>query len=114
MEKNKRTQGIFFVDAGDTISELLLRVETKEDVNTELFDICDFSADETNNVKANAEFICEAVNNYDKLKEDNAFLLKNIERLKVCAKKVLQYPKGSQGYDPIDAINLEDAIKKAQ
>jgi len=64
--------------------------------------------------EANAAFICEAVNNYDKLKEDNAFLLKNIERLKVCAKKVLQYPKGSQGYDPIDAINLEDAIKKAQ
>tara|TARA_R110000868_G_scaffold204449_1_gene452533 strand:- start:138 stop:281 length:144 start_codon:yes stop_codon:yes gene_type:complete len=28
------------------------------------------------------------------------------------SKKVLAYPKGSKGYDPIDAINLADAIKR--
>lgn len=28
------------------------------------------------------------------------------------AKKVLQYPKGSQGYDPVDASNLAYYIKK--
>ena len=28
------------------------------------------------------------------------------------AKKVLQYPKGSKGYDPIDEIRLRDAIEK--
>lgn len=85
MKKNKRTQGTFFIDAGDTISELLLRVETKEEGNTELFDICDFIADETGNVKANAEFICEAVNNYDKLKEDNALLLDALKTIEARA-----------------------------
>ena len=28
------------------------------------------------------------------------------------AKKVLQYPKGSKGYDPVDAMNLKNAIEK--
>jgi hypothetical protein len=83
--KSKRTQGTFFIDAGDTISELLLRVEIKEDGNTELFDICDFSPDETGNVKANAAFICEAVNNYDKLKEDNERLKRIVtDFLEIC------------------------------
>lgn len=31
--------------------------------------------------EANAKLICEAVNNYDKLKEDNALLLDNLKRL---------------------------------
>lgn len=28
------------------------------------------------------------------------------------ARKVVQYPEGSKGYDPIDMINLKDAIEK--
>jgi len=28
------------------------------------------------------------------------------------AKKVLQYPKGNKGYSPVDAMNLENSIKK--
>ena len=37
---------------------------------------------------------------------------KRIELIIDFAKKVLQYPKGSQGYDPIDAINLQNHIEK--
>ena len=80
---------------------VLQKEQVEKLIGSNLYELYDFRLDDYNNY-------------YDKLKEDNAFLLKNIERLKVCAKKVLQYPKGSQGYDPIDAINLEDAIKKAQ
>lgn len=28
------------------------------------------------------------------------------------AKKVLQYPKGSEGYDPVDTLNLHSNIEK--
>lgn len=35
-------------------------------------------------------------------------------RLVEAAKKVLQYPKGSKGYDPVDAMNLETAIEKME
>ena len=28
------------------------------------------------------------------------------------AKKVMQYPKGSDGYDPIDEINLKNYLEK--
>lgn len=41
--------------------------------------------------------------------------MKAEERMKLIidfAKKVLQYPKGSKGYDPVDAINLENQIRK--
>lgn len=107
MKKNKRTQGTFFIDAGDTISELLLRVEIKEDGNTELFDICDFSADETGNVKANAAFICEAVNNYDKLKEDNALLLDALKGL-------YEFNLGKSDYLDTLLNNAESAIHKAE
>lgn len=37
------------------------------------------------------------------------------ERIKMIieyATKVIQYPKGSAGYDPVDLVNLEDAIEK--
>lgn len=37
---------------------------------------------------------------------------KRIEMIIEFAKKVLQYPKGSKGYDPIDEIRLKDAIEK--
>ena len=35
-------------------------------------------------------------------------------RLVEYAKKVLQYPKGSKGYDPVDATNLQMAIDKIE
>jgi len=41
--------------------------------------------------------------------------MKTEDRMKLIidfAKKVLQYPKGSKGYDPIDAINLQSNIEK--
>lgn len=37
------------------------------------------------------------------------------ERVKLIidfANKVLQYPKGSKGYDPVDEMNLKNAIEK--
>lgn len=37
---------------------------------------------------------------------------KRIEMVIEYAKKVLQYPKGSKGYDAIDEINLRSAIEK--
>jgi len=40
--------------------------------------------------------------------------MKKTKRIKMIidfAKKVLEYPKGSKGYDPVDAMNLEQAIK---
>ncbi len=37
---------------------------------------------------------------------------KRIELIIDYAKKVLQYPKGSAGYDPVDAMNLKDNIEK--
>ena len=37
---------------------------------------------------------------------------KRIKMIIEFAKKVLQYPKGSKGYDPIDEFRLKDAIEK--
>jgi hypothetical protein len=37
------------------------------------------------------------------------------ERIKMIieyATKVVNYPKGSNGYDPVDMMNLENAIRK--
>ena len=35
-----------------------------------------------------------------------------IQLILIYAKKVVQYPKGSGGYDPVDMANLEYAIEK--
>jgi len=35
-----------------------------------------------------------------------------IEMIIDFAKKVLQYPKGSKGYDPVDAMRLQRAIEQ--
>lgn len=37
---------------------------------------------------------------------------KRIEMIIDFAKKVLQYPRGSKGYDPVDEIRLQSAIEK--
>ena len=37
---------------------------------------------------------------------------KRVELIIEFAKKVLQYPKGSKGYDPVDEIRLKDSIDK--
>ncbi len=37
---------------------------------------------------------------------------KRMEMILEYARKVAQYPKGSKGYDPVDLINLQDAIRR--
>lgn len=37
---------------------------------------------------------------------------KQIEMIIEYAKKVIQYPIGSSGHDPVDAMNLQDAIRR--
>ena len=69
-----RTKGKFFIDKGDSLEEYLLRLA--DDDGQENFDVCSFACDETENTEANAEFICKAVNEYDKLKADNEALNK--------------------------------------
>ena len=57
--------------------------------------------------EANAAFICEAVNNYDKLKEDNALLLDALKGL-------YEFNLGKPDYLDTLLNNAESAIKKAE
>lgn len=80
MEKNKeikRTPGKWIVN--HFINELsIYSSDKKMGIVKMIYNQFPYSEKE---VEANAEFICEAVNNYDKLKKDNAALQKALSTL---------------------------------
>src|SRR5690348_17229839 len=86
MENNnevKRTQGEWVIGYGHTSN--CLGIFTKKMIDEGIKDnpICLITPIENMNEtdKVNAEFICKAVNEYDKLKEDNAVLLNAFKEL---------------------------------
>src|SRR5690348_3636273 len=86
MENNnevKRTQGEWVIGYGHTSN--CLGIFTKKMIDEGIKDnpICLITPIENMNEtdKENAEFICKAVNEYDKLKEDNAAMLNILQRI---------------------------------
>jgi hypothetical protein len=73
--KVKRTQGEWKVIEQRSILEPFLLYADKRKIATMHWGVHSSYPETFEEVEANVKFICEAVNNYDKLKEDNEVLL---------------------------------------
>jgi hypothetical protein len=105
--KVKRTQGEWKVIEQRSILEPFLLYADKRKIATMHWGVHSSYPETFEEIEANVKFICEAVNNYDKLKEDNASLLDALKGL---------YESNLGKPDYLDTLlnNAESAIKKTE
>lgn len=69
-----------------------------------------YEDEDVERAKQKAEFICKSVNEYDKLKEDNAALLDVLKRVK----DVLALHSGAKVFSDSFELEIKEAIQKAE